>query len=89
MDKTRIVESLKDVDYSDMTLPMVTIYAKPADYPNHYVARVWEAKGSQPTNIIIKRKTLQEVKEDVKTAGFNVRLLRNRKDDPCIVETWL
>ena len=83
------VESMKDVDFSDMTAPGVVIYFDTADFPRTFVARLWEFAKGKPTNTIIIRNSLAEIKEDLTAAGFNLLAPRSEHDDPVIVETWL
>lgn len=84
-----IVESLKQVDFSGLGFPLVTIYEKPSDFPGAFVARVWEGNGVRPTNVMIKRYSLQEIREDITAAGFCTRFDRAEGDEPHIVETWI
>lgn len=87
--KDKLVESMTILDFSDMKLPMVVVYDHPADYPDAYVARVWEMKGNLPTNTFIKMDTLEEIREDVQSAGFIHCIQRAAEDDPVIVEAWM
>lgn len=89
MKENKIVESLCQVDFSELNFPMATIYEKPLDFPNEFVARVWDGKGAKPTNIIIKRATVQEIREDIRAAGFTTVFARTEDDDPNIVEIWI
>lgn len=66
-------------------MPLICIYEHPADYPQRYVARLWDIE--TPTNIIATADTLEEVRETI-PHGM-VRLKRSENDDPCIVETWI
>ena len=83
------MESLRQVDFSDLSFPAIVVYKNPKDYPDAYVARVWEGARNLPTNTLIKRETLQEIRKDIKAAGFTTRLTRTEGEDPVIVETWL
>lgn len=85
----KLVESMKLVDFSDMKLPMVVVYDHPADYPDAYVARIWEMKGNLPTNTLIKKETLHEIREDIRSVGFMHYIQRAEEDDPVIVEAWI
>lgn len=89
MKKNKIVESLCQVDFSKLNFPLVTIYERPLDFPDDFVERVWDGKGAKPTNVMIKRDTLQEAREDILAAGFVAKFIRAEGDDPHIVETWL
>lgn len=77
------MESLRQVDFSDLSFPAIAVYKNPKDY------RVWEGARNLPTNTLIKRETLQEIRKDIKAAGFTTRLTRTEGEDPVIVETWL
>ena len=88
MDK--IVESMTQVDFTEIKLPMAVIYEKPKDHPGMYVCRIWDGgAGLRPTNTIMKGKTLEEMQEDIQAAGFTLRFPRAEGDDPTIVETWI
>ncbi len=87
--KNKIVESFRKVDFTGLFFPLVTIYEKPLDFPDDFVARVWDGKGPSPTNVMIKKSTLQEVREDIRAAGFREKIVRAEDDDPHIVETWI
>lgn len=89
MKENKIVESLCQVDYSALVFPLVTIYERPLDFPDAIIARVWEGKGAKPTNTMIKRSTVQEIREDIRAAGFTTVFHRAEDDDPYIVETWM
>ena len=89
MKENKITESLCRVDFSELVFPLVTIYEKPLDFPDDFVARVWDGKGPKPTNIMIKKSTIQEIREDIRAAGFTERIVRAEDDDPHIVETWM
>jgi hypothetical protein len=65
------------------------VYRKPKDYPDAYVARVWEGARNLPTNTLIKRKTLQEIRKDLRAAGFTTQLTPAAGEDQVIVEIWL
>ena len=85
----RIVDSLTQVDFSEIQIPMAVIYEKPKDHPGEYVCRIWEGVGCHPTNTAITRSSLEGIQEDIKAAGFQTRFPRAEDDDPVIVETWM
>lgn len=84
----KFVESMKEVDFSDMKIPMLVIYDSPADMPGMYVCRIWEVVDCRPTNTAMRKKTLEEMREDIQAAGFTIKLPRTESDDPVIVESW-
>ena len=71
-------------------LSMWTVYEKPTDYPNGYVARRFEAAAgvTAATAMTLKSRELEPIREKLSRAGL-VRLDRNPDDEPQIVETWL
>ncbi len=85
----KIVGSLKYVDMSDLEIPMIAVYEHPADFPRSYVARIWEGRSGKPTNTMIIRTSLEEIRLDIVAAGFPRICPRTEKDDACIVETWV
>lgn len=85
----RKLVSFRQADFSNMSLPMITIYDHPLDYPNAYVARVWEAKMLAPTNVVVCKKNLEELRKDIQAAGFLVRIDGKVEADPVILETWI
>jgi hypothetical protein len=85
-------ESLSDVDLSDMTMPICTIYEHPMDFPDKYVIRLMDACcGGQVkiTNVVIVRDSLEECRDEVNESGFSILFPRNADDDECIVESWM
>jgi hypothetical protein len=62
-----------------------TIFDRPSDFPDSYVARVFEY--DKPTATIIKG-TLPRLRKSFRLCGLTC-LTRCKDDDPVIVETWL
>lgn len=87
--ENRMVESLCQVDFSELEVPLVTVYEQPLDFSDAFVARVWDGKGPKPTNVMIKRSSVREIREDIAAAGFATVFPRAEDDDPYIVETWM
>lgn len=75
---------------SDNVLRMWTIYQHPNDYPDLYVARLFEVdgNGSRPTGSIVIAETLDRLREEMIHMGLTP-INRSPEDDPVIVETWL
>lgn len=85
----KFVNSLKDVDLSEIKIPMAVIYDNPKDFPGMYLCRIWEGAGCHPTNTAMQKTSLEELREDIQAAGFLIRFPRAEGDDPVIVETWM
>ncbi len=68
------------------TVPIITIYQHPADYPDKYVARVWDV--NRPTNLAAVADTYEELMEAIPTNQMT-KMTRSPADDPVILETWI
>jgi hypothetical protein len=69
-------------------LAMWTVYDKPRDYPEHYVARCFRVRGgANPTEHVILTKSLRQLRMVLHSAGLTC-LSRSDQDDAKIVETW-
>lgn len=69
------------------------VYEKPSDYPDLFVARrrVITSFGEDlPTEDLLEAVTLETIREKVfDKMPSAIRIPRDTKDDPVIVETWL
>ncbi len=84
---TEISEVLK-------TLSVWTVYDRPRDHPDHFVARRWVTGGvgpePMPTADVLMAPSLAEVRALLfATDPTLVRFDRAPLDDECIVEMWL
>lgn len=71
-------------DYANV----ITVYEKPKDYPDKYVARLFLVNSKvKPTKIFIVKDTLKEVRNQI-PASY-IRMSRSAEDDPVIYETYL
>lgn len=86
--KTVLVPSVQNIDFSDMVLPGIVVYDHPEDFPDSYIARVWEFKTNRPTNVAISNTDLNAIRDQARLAGFTP-FPRHPEDDPCIMEVWL
>lgn len=89
MKQDKIIDSLALVDFSVLRFPVIVVYKEPKDYPDVFVARVWEGDGNFPTNMIVIRETLREIRKDIRAAGFIARFNRQQGDDPVIEGIWI
>ena len=81
------VQSVQEIDFSDLVLPMIAVYKNPEDYPNDCVARVFDLE--RPTNIVIIKKTVREIKEDIEQHMGMVFLNREVADVLSLVGVYL
>lgn len=71
-------------------LKIYTIYCKPPEHPNSYIAREWTTEGGkEPLKgpVVAEAATLEGVREQL-PPGLAC-ITRNPGDDPSIVENWL
>jgi hypothetical protein len=72
-------------------LPMWTVYDHPKDFPNSFVARLWNVGvGGSPiaTNEVLVFPELEAIRLRMRNRGLTC-LARSEYDDPNIVEVWL
>jgi hypothetical protein len=71
---------------------MWTVYSRPSDYPDGYVARLFVVgkgvKGNGGTPWVIRGATLESVRKAIPSEASE-RIPRDPQDEPQIVETWL
>lgn len=65
--------------------PIICVYKSPADYPDQFVARLWDL--DRPTRYIAVAGTLEEIRATI--PEDLIRFRRDQSDDPCIVESWI
>lgn len=73
-------------------MAMWTIYDRPSDFPDSFVARKWEItakKSPYPTSDFITADTLEEIRNQLMALGMSAPLPRDSEDDDVIVETWV
>lgn len=85
----KMVESMTQVDLSEIKMPMAVVYDSPKDFPGMYLCRIWEGSGCHPTNTAMQKNSLEAMREDLQAAGFSIRFPRADGDDPAILETWI
>ncbi|MBQ8559070.1 MAG: hypothetical protein IJ439_03695 [Tyzzerella sp.] len=83
----KLATSIKELDLSGLKLPVIAIYDHPKDYPEYYVARVFDT--DRPTDTIILKDTLAAVQEDIRDNTNMIFFNRGADDDKCIVGAWM
>lgn len=77
---------------SDKLFTVWVIYAKPKDFPNHYVARAQhmnlESKDILFDETALVAETPDPLRIKLHLMGRN-KIERMEGDDPCILETWI
>lgn len=85
----KMVESMTQVDFSELKIPMAVIYDSPKDFPGMYLCRIWEGAGCHPTNTAMQKNSLEEMRADIQAEGFSIRFPKAQGDDLVILETWM
>lgn len=67
-------------------LAMWTVYKHPRDYPNSYVARLWNM--DQPTESVVVSPDLWSLRKLLLEMNL-IPMPRQEGDDPVIVEVWI
>ena len=86
--KEKEVRSFAEVDTSDLRQPIICVFRNPKDYPDKCVARIFD--GTKPTNIVITRDTVDEIREDiVRRFPDKLPFARCKEDHKSVVESWI
>lgn len=81
----KITNSFCEVDYSEIIFPIITVYKFPLDFPNKYVARLFDR--DLITNVIMVKDTLEEIREGI--PRNMMRMMPSPEDDKCIFEIYI
>ncbi len=81
------VEHLREVDMSDMKLPVAVIFKHPLDFPDKYVIRLFDMNNA--TNVIILKDSLDDCRNECLYSNFLHPISRDESDDSHIVESWM
>lgn len=81
------VEHLREVDMSDMKLPIAVIFKNPLDFPDKYVIRLFDMNNA--TNVIILKNSLEDCRNECLYSNFLNPIPRDNNDDSHIVESWM
>lgn len=86
MKETR-VESIGQVDFSEVKMPMIAVYESPEDFRGKCVARIYDL--DKPTDTIMVKGTVEEVQRDIRENTDMVFLPRGAEDVPSLVGVWM
>jgi hypothetical protein len=81
------VESIREVDFSGLKVPFVAVYGHPDDFPDKYVARIYEL--DKATDTIMVKETLEEITADIKEHTAMTFIPRWAADVPSLVGVWM
>lgn len=82
-----VIMSFKLIDISKYAklFPVISVYKNPRDYPDKYVARLWDEK--RDTNKIVIKNSLDEIRNSIPDSFL--RMQPDEKDDPVIIEVYI
>ena len=83
----KLITSTKELDTSNLKVPVIVVYEHPDDYPEYYVARVFNV--DKPTDTIMLKDKLSEIQDDIRANTDMMFMLRGVEDEPCIVGVWI
>lgn len=85
MKQSIVLSSLREVDYTTISLPVIAVYDNPKDFPGKFVARVWDM--FEPSALCVVKDTLEEIHAAI-PQGFHY-MAPDVYDDPVIVEVYI
>lgn len=87
--ESQIVSDFHNVDFSNLDLPMIVLYDKPKDFPEHFVARIFNISHGnvQATDMCMIAGSAEEIRTGIPPRF--ARIERHEDDDANIVESWL
>lgn len=81
------VQSVQEINFDNLVLPMIAVHKNPDDYPDHCVARVFNLE--IPTHVVMVKESLQEIMEDIKEHTDMTFFDRRVDSVPSLVGVWV
>lgn len=83
------IDNLDNINFSTFYMPMVTVYKNPTDFPDKYVARIFDIKDGRPLAqpYALIKDSLEEIHKVIPDQF--IRMPRDPQDDPKIQEVWI
>lgn len=81
------VQSIQEVDFSTLKMPMLAVYKNPDDFPGYYVARVYDME--KPTDTVMVKRSLAEIEMDIRKHTGMAFLPRTKEDVASLVGVWM
>jgi hypothetical protein len=87
MRETNIINSITEFPVEKCFFPIITIYNRPTDFPDMYVARLFDLQ--TPTEFAVVNVSLDTLRNSIHSANRWILIPRDINDDPNIVEVWV
>lgn len=81
------VESIGQVDLSDLAVPVAAVHVNSIEYPEKVVARIFDI--DKPTNVVIVKNSLEEIQKDIQENTTMVFIPRGTEDVESLVGVWM
>lgn len=81
------LESASEIEFKGIRMPIIAVYRSPQDYPEKYVARVFDM--SEPTDLVIVKEDFIELQRDIEQHTDMIWLSRTPKDVIELIGTWI
>lgn len=81
------VQSVQEINFDNLVLPMIAVYKNPDDYPEYCMARIFDMQ--IPTHVVMVKESLQEIMEDIEEHTDMVFLNREVDDVLSLVGVWV
>ena len=85
--KEKRVNSISEVDMSGLITPVIAVYEHPDDFPDKYVARVFDAL--YPTHTVIIKDSLLDIQSDIGENTSRIFMPRGAEDVRSLVGVWI
>lgn len=83
--KTTELKTFRDFDFTMVRMPLITVYEKPKDMPDKYVARLFDI--NQPTEFAVVGDSLSDIREAI--PEWMVKINPEAEDIPQIKEVYM
>lgn len=81
------VDSIRQVDMSELIAPVIAVHQHPTDFPDKCVARIFDM--DRPTDTIIVKETVAEIVQDIQENTSFTYVPRGAADVPSLVSVWI
>jgi len=85
MEKDVILDNFISHNFKPYFMPIVPIYKNSSDYPNLYVARLFDL--NKRTKFVTTAHTLAKIRQKIPELFDRIR--RDNEDDTCIIELYI
>lgn len=81
------VQSVQEINFDNLVLPIIAVHKNPDDYPDHCTARIFDMQ--IPTHVVMMKESLQEIMEDIEEHTDMVFLNREVTDASSLIGIYL